>query len=942
MKISLPFLVCIVFFQSTMALVQVNDWSTPKGFFKENKGQIVDQNGKTNNEVLFLLEQPSMKVYLTDKGFSYEIYRCNNCDDAPLKSSLGSDIEDTQFKYESYRVDIEFVHTNKDFTIEKIDEINSKDIYYNHTLLNKEKITSTRAAKVVYKNIYEGVDIHFSANDKGEFKYDFLLQDGGTLSTIRYAVKGAGISLDANKGLLIHTPMGDIKETIPLSFTTDENGKKKDVDIFFDIRGGQNISFTSSANLNGKQLLIDPFPALQWSTYNGGDGIDMINATTSDMQGNIIVTGQTLSINNIATVGSHQANYVGDFDGFITKFDKAGVRQWSTYFGGTSTDRSNAVCTDMSGNIYVGGSTYSSTNISSTGAWQIFLESQDDAFIVKFNSDGVRQWGTYYGGNEHDYIADMMIDNNGDLVFTGHSRSNYNISTSGTHQPNLAGIENAIISKFSPSGNLLWGTYLGAGDYDSGYGVDIDLNNNIYVGGYTQSATNIATGGTFQSAFQGVLDGFIVKFNSNGTRIWGTYFGGSSIDRIWDIALDSDNNIFVVGDTESNDTIATSGAFQTTKGSFDESFLQKFDNNGQRIWGTFVGGNSGDYLYSIKCIKSSGDIVVGGYTESDINISTPSTFQPQRGGGFDAFVMKFNTNGSRYWGTYLGGTDSEEMKSLTLGDNNNIIIGGYTASLSGIATPGAHQTVYGGHVFDGFIAKLCEPLKPIILYDDSVCVNSETTLNVGSGFSSYLWSNSSTLQQTTIVPTTTGNYNYWVETVDTNNCPSNSDTISITVLPTPNIPTITLNGSVLTSSPSTNYQWYLDGSLMSGATGQSITNLSNGVYFVIITDTNGCSAESESYSHTLSTVGQLADHQKIGIYPNPTNKQLHIIFENKNIGKDISLTIFNSLGQSVFNANIITTDSQYIIPVDYLPAGVFYLSIFGDDIAFYSKFIVQH
>lgn len=940
MNFSLRFLVFIVLFQSTIVVAQANEWTTSNGFFKENKGQIVDQNQKVNNEVLFLLEHPSMKVYLTDKGFSYEIYRCINCDEAHLEASSECNMQDHQFKFDSYRVDILFLHSNKNFTIEKVGELNIEDIYYNHSLVNKEMITSKRVAKVVYKNIYKGVDIHFSTNDKGEFKYDFLLQDGANISTIQYAFKGATVTLDANKGLLIHTPMGDINETIPLSFTTDKNGKKKEVDVFFNIEGEQNVSLTSSTNLDGKQLLIDPFPALQWSTYYGDISIDMIHAITSDMQGNIIVTGQTLSSNNIATTGSHQVNYVGDFDAFITKFDKGGVRQWSTYYGGTSAERANAVCTDATGNIYVGGSTYSLSNISSLGAWQVSLEGPDDAFIVKFNSSGVRQWGTYYGGNQHDFIAAMMIDNNGDLVVTGHSRSNYNISTPGTHQPNLVGLENAIISKFSSSGNLLWGTYIGAGNYDVSYGVDIDLNNNIYVGGHTESTSNIATLGTFQDSFQGVADGFIVKFNSIGTRIWGTYFGGLNTDRIWDIALDSSNNIFVVGDTESSVNIATSGAFQTTKGSFDESFLQKFDNNGQRIWGTFIGGNTGDYLYSVKCIKSSGDVVIGGYTESDINISTPSAFQPQRGGAFDAFVMKFNTNGVRYWGTYLGGADSEEMKSLTLGDNNNIIMGGYTGSTSGIATPGAHQTIYGGHIFDGFIAKLCEPLKPIILYDDSVCMGSEFTLDAGGGFLSFLWSDSSTLQQNTLLPTTTGIYSYWVSTIDTNNCPSNSDTISITVFPTPTIPTITQNGSILTSSPNTAYQWYLDGSPIPGAIGQNVTILGNGAYVVIVTDANGCS--SESAPHIITSVSQLITSQEIKIYPNPTNNQLYINFKNENIGKDISLSIFNSLGQSVFNTSIITTNSQYIIPIDYLPSGIFYLRILGNDIAFNSIFIIQH
>lgn len=933
----------VVYFFFSILLCQsavfAADW-TDKGFFRENQGQIVDQNNKVNSAVLFLIEQPSMKICLTDKGFSYEIYKCINCDEPVSYKFSDCEKNNSEVQYESYRVDIAFLNSNKNFSVEKYGEINPIDIYYNHTLTNKEYITSKRVAKVVYKNIYQGIDIQFTTNNKGEFKYDLLLQDGADLSKINMVFNGSIVTLDKNNGLIISTPLGNIFESIPVSFITELGSNQTTTDIHYEMINENTVSFSSSVNLTGKQVVIDPFPAVQWSTYYGDANIDLINSITSDTQGNIIIVGQTLSSNNIATSGSHQSTYTADFDVFVTKFNKNGIRQWSTYYGGSSTDRGTSICTDVLGNIYIGGSTFSPFNIASIGAWQPALESTDDAFLVKFNAMGIRQWGTYYGGNQHDYIADMTVDSDDNIIVTGHTRSNYNISTVGAHQLNLIGLENAFISKFSPVGNLLWGTYLGAGAFDSGYGIEVDNNNNIYVGGHTQSTSNIATLGTFQATFQGVVDGFIVKFNSNGVRSWGTYFGGSSLDRIWDIALDTNNNIFVVGDTESNDTIATVGSFQVFKGSFDESFLQKFDNNGQRLWGTFIGGNTSDYLYSVKCIKSTGDMVIGGYTESDTNISSPSAFQPQREGAYDGFVMKFNNNGNRYWGTYFGGPASEEMKTMTISENNNIVIGGYTGSVSGIATLGAHQTIYGGHIYDGFIAKLCEPLIPSILFTDSVCLGNQIILTTSSGFLSFLWNDSTTLQQHESLPTTDGIYSYWVATIDTNYCPNTSDTVNITVLPIPSVPTITQNDTVLTSSFSSSYQWYLDGALIFSETNQSITILNNGSYTVIVTDTNGCYAESDPF--IVTNIDLIMSSQKIKLYPNPTDKQLYIVFDNKNIAENISYTIYNVLGEKIRTINSSTNCAQHIIPVDYLPSGMYGLNISGDNIYFNSTFIVQH
>ncbi len=921
------------FAQGAAKLLSANEWNN-KGTFCENKGQIVDQFLKPNKEVLFLLEQPFMKVYLTDKGFSYELYKCSNCPEEITHKFSKCDPSDDKFQFESYRVDIAFLNSNSGFVVEKSGEL-SEDINYNHTLHGTEPVVSKRYTKVVYRNIYEGIDIHFSTNNKGEFKYDLLLRDGADLSQIRYSFNGSEVKADKNGGILICTPLGDIHETIPLSYTTDTKGKKKDVDIKFKIRGKNTVSLSSLTDVSGRQLLIDPFPALQWATYYGSANIDMVNAVTSDMQGNIIAVGQTMSSNNIATTGSHQVTYTSDFDIFVVKFNKAGVRQWCTYYGGSNADYGYTICSDISGNIYVGGSTYSLNNISETGSWQPFFEGMDDAFLVKFNPAGVRLWATYYGGDNHDYIADMVVDNSGDLVLTGHSRSNYNISTPGTHQPVLAGLENIIISKFSPSGTLLWGTYLGAGEFDEGYGIDIDSNDNIYVGGHTQSASGISTNGTFQPSFQGVMDGFLVKFNTNGIRSWGTYFGGSAPDRIWDIALDANNNIFVVGETESVGSIATPGAFQTIKGSYDDSFLQKFNNNGERTWGTFIGGNSSDYLYGIKCIKSTGEVVLGGYTESDNNISTLSAFQTQRGGAFDAFVMKFNTNGNRNWGTYFGGTDTEEMKSLTLGDNNNIIIAGYTGSLSGIATQGSHQSAHGGHFYDGFIAKLCEPLKPVISYNDSVCVGNSLTLDAGNGFSSFLWNNGTAFQQQVSVPSAAGVYGYWVATIDTNNCAGQSDTVYIAIL-SAQAPVITQNGSVLTSSAGASYQWYLNGNSIPLATGQNYTMLESGSYMLSVTDSNGCSAESEPF---LMTNIAFDSHQGILLYPNPADKELYVFFNNENADKEI--IIFNAFGQSLYTARVINS-RQHIIPINEFSAGMYYLYVSDKEISYAYKFVVQH
>ena len=140
-------------------------------------------------------------------------------------------------------------------------------------------------------------------------------------------------------------------------------------------------------------------PTRNWGTYYGNPGDDKGNAVITDASGNVYITGQTASnISGISTAGAHQVVYGGGTtDAFLIKFNSAGVRQWGTYYGGTGDDVGYALAVDASGNVYLTGTTNSGGAISTAGAFQVSFAGSTDAFLVKFNSAGVQQWATYYG-----------------------------------------------------------------------------------------------------------------------------------------------------------------------------------------------------------------------------------------------------------------------------------------------------------------------------------------------------------------------------------------------------------------------------------------------------------------------------------------------------------------------------------------------------------------
>ena len=120
-------------------------------------------------------------------------------------------------------------------------------------------------------------------------------------------------------------------------------------------------------------------------------------------------------------------------------------------------------------------------------------------------------------------------------------------SSSGAHQSTIPqGIylcTNGIIVKFDPNGNRLWGTYYGGLNYNEITDVKIDSQNNIVLCGITHAETNISTVGAHKTNLTGISDAFLVKFNAIGTRLWGTYFGGQDHESALALDIDSLNNI---------------------------------------------------------------------------------------------------------------------------------------------------------------------------------------------------------------------------------------------------------------------------------------------------------------------------------------------------------------------------------------------------------------
>ncbi len=370
--------------------------------------------------------------------------------------------------------------------------------------------------------------------------------------------------------------------------------------------GGTYDAFLVKFDSNGNRI---------WATYYGGSGTDEGISITVDLAGNVYLVGTTNSLTGISSEG-FQNNIAGNKDAFLVKFDRNGNRLWATYYGGPSNDTGLALELDNIGNIYLGGRTSSSAGIAYNG-YQNNHGGNQDAYLVKFDSSGTRIWATYFGNmGTEDGVYSLGIDPFNNIYIAGKANSITGIANGGFQDTIGGGEYDAFLTKFDPTGALLWSTYYGGTGTDAGYSVVTDPYGAVYLAGHSNSTGGIAYNGYLNTS-QGGYDNFIVKFSASGNRLWGTYFGGT-------------------GNEESY-------GFQSNYGTgTSDAFVAKFDSNGMRYCVTYYGANGTDRGFAVTS-DNAGSIYFSGRTNSPTGISYLGHQNILGGGPSDALLVKFGS-----------------------------------------------------------------------------------------------------------------------------------------------------------------------------------------------------------------------------------------------------------------------------------------------------------
>jgi hypothetical protein len=532
------------------------------------------------------------------------------------------------------------VGANRKATVSGEKQLTAKSNYLIGDKRNwKSDLPNYKAVRV--NEVYPGIDLLYYGTDQRRLEYDFVLKPGAEPKTIRLSFAGAeSIRVDDDGTLRLATKEGEVVQPAPVIYQ-ERNGERITIEGRY-LLSQTEVSFEIEDYDRGQTLIIDP--RIVYASFHGGSGDDFGNDITVDSKGNAYIAGTTTS-SDLNLRNSFQGSLKGDRDIFIAKINSSGTELvYSTYLGGSKNDSGDAIAVLSDGKAVVGGS-----------------------------SDNTNNDGDYP-------VTESAYQDNG-----------FGLGDGGA---------DAVLTVLTPTGNdVTYSTYFrGRNNGDVVQDLAIDGTNKIYALGMTLSG-NTPTKNAFASSIY-APSGFVAKFDptkkGNDSLIYASRFGARDgrVDTEG-IAVTSAGVAFLTGSTSTPHFDTTSNSslppFQTSLRGERDAFLMKVSPSGSLIYSTYFGGDGEDEALAIAVDSNERAYVTGFTTSSAGTFPLKNAFDTSRAGEEDAFVAKFNADGTAlFYSSFISGGDF-----ITKGKGIDVDSLGNAYVASGVAPVAAVPEVNG-------------------------------------------------------------------------------------------------------------------------------------------------------------------------------------------------------------------------------------------------------
>lgn len=681
---------------------------------------------------------------------------------------------------------------------------------------------------------------------------------------------------------------------------------------------------------------LDSSGNLLWQKCYGGSGIDIAYDMALTTDGGYVLAGYTKSSDGDIT-GSHET---GEY--WIVKTNATGDLEWNRTYGGSGFDFAHAIQQTTDGGYYVSGYARSSDG-------DVLLSyGQEDDWILKLNAYGYIEWQKTYGGTGGEGASSLQQTADGGCVLAGITHS-FNLDVVGNH-----GFEHDYwVVKIDSAGNKQWAVCLGGSASDDAHCIRQTDDGGYIVVGKGGSNDGDAT---FNN---GNHDHWVVKLNAEGAIQWQKSFGGSGDDQAFGVIELPAGDFVVSGYNSSND-----GDVTNNKGASDFWIFRISPPPTTMFYADADGDSFGNKsTFVIACALPAGYVT----NSSDCNDSSAN----QHPGVYDICNgIDDNCNGIIDENGIHATIDP--LTTVTICSTSTLT---YTANQDsmltyqwfneGAAITGATNSTYAANEDGRYSVQISDgtcvsnspesilkinPLHSEVTPSDTTYVCSATNVDysiVANPGLTFQWYKSGTL----INAATKANYStsepgdYYVMISDILGCSFNSTTGTLknyadpvtTIKVTGNL-NICSTGSVklsITQQTGSQYSWYKNGAVISGATKNSLVITSEGTYNALVTTSNGCTKYTNSKVVTGCGFERNGTETQavwsVETFPNPSNGNFTLnIHSEDQLSRDATLLVINSAGQVIMSKTLPVSDGLYeenIRLPDQINPGLYFLRV---------------
>jgi hypothetical protein len=677
--------------------------------------------GQWPENVLFRTDAGGATAWITTTGVTYQFTRRiervdadqddrasgrQTSSSAPFEDSLGRNpigLDTEADSIETMIIKTEFVSANSGVEVEAEGLMDYKCNYFIGNVPAKWRTDVPNYTAVTLRNVYEGVDLHFSASVEGRLTYQYSIEPGADVSKIKVAYNGgAEVLAKAEGGVSVQTAWGEIGGLLAAP------GSNGAVPLE---RLGLLDDRTPELIIGSVSYQVSPEAVeLVYSTFLNGSGNARGDAIAVDGLGCAYVTGSTSSL-DFPTQDAYDTTFSGlYYDVFVTKLSAVGGSLvYSTYLGGSSNDYGTGVAVDSFGCTYVIGYTESS-DFPTLNAYNDGFGGSSDLFMTKFSNDGnALVYATFLGGSSEDLGIGISVDGSGCACATGYTSSIDFPTQSAYDSTYNGGGSDAFVTKFSATGDsLVFSTFLGGADNDYGYAIAVDDSGCVCLTGTTMSSDFPAQNAYDADYNGGECDAFVVKLSATGNSLsFSTFLGGSSNDYGCGIAVDGRGSAYVTGWTYSPN-FPTLNAFDASWGGggqyCSDTYVTKFSAAGSALYSTFLGGSSQDCGNGIAVDKFGCAFVTGVTSSSDF--PSQNAWNNNYDYSTDVFVTEFSAIGDKLvYSTFIGGVADDYGYAIAVDGSSCAYITGRTYSVD-FPTKNAFDDSLSGSTYDAFVTKV--------------------------------------------------------------------------------------------------------------------------------------------------------------------------------------------------------------------------------------------